>query len=187
MSSLRKRPRFNGPIEGYVVNMLRTNFWRVERSMQRQDVLQEAYCVFLRVQAKYPEVEMGPHFMALFKIAWHNEFNELANTDTKLRAEVAMPTHRGEDGEDGAEIEQLGGLDCDGPLAIAIEQAPAEVKAVLALFLNAPAELLEMALRGWNGRNKKERTGGSRRICALLGLDPNLDVLAMTEAYFTSK
>lgn len=184
--SLHKRPRFNGPIEGYVVNQLRSNFWRVERSMEREDVLQEAYIVFLRVQAKYPDVEMGPHFMALFKIAWHNQFTEFTNEDTKLRALVAMPTHRGEDGDDGAEVEQLGSLDMDGALGVAIEQAPSEVKAVLNLFLNAPTEILETALRGWNGRNKKERTGGSKRICQLLGLDPNLDVLAMTEAYFTN-
>lgn len=183
-----EEPEFKGAIEGYVVNHLRANFWRVESSMQWQDVMQSAAVVFLRVRQKYSAIPMGPHFMSLFKMAWANEFTDLANADTKLRQLVPFKASRQAEGE-GAEMDPVsalvGELECDGYLAVKIEQAPSEVKAVLNLFLNAPAELLDMALRGWHGRNKKMRYGGSERINKLLGLPADADVLKQVEEYFS--
>lgn len=181
-------PEFKGAIEGYVVNHLRANFWRVESSMQWQDVMQSAAVVFLRVRQKYAMIPMGPHFMSLFKMAWANEFTDLANADTKLRQLVPFKASRHGEAE-GAEMDPVsvlvGELECDGYLAVKIDQAPSEVKAVLHLFLNAPAELLDLALRGWHGRNKKMRYGGSERINKLLGLPADTDILKQVEDYFS--
>jgi len=175
---------FKGPIEGYVVNSLKVNRWRIEASMTQDDAMQEAYFVFLRCSRKYPDVE-AKHFMALFKMAWHNELNDLANQDTKLRAMVPFQrtTARANGGEE-SEYDPIGETDNEGALAVLIRQAPREVQAVLNLFLSAPQEILDLALAGWNGRNNRTKTGGSERICKLLGLQPDLDVLSLVEDYF---
>lgn len=184
-------PEFKGPIEGYVVNFLRTNYWRIESSTPRQDAMQTAYMVFLRVRNKYKNIPMGPHFMSLFKMAWFNEFTDLANADTKLRQLVPFKSKGHQEDHGWSEVPGdpvntvIGELECDGYLAVKIEQAPSEVKAVLNLFLNAPVELLDMALRGWHGRNKKSRAGGSERINRLLGLPADRDVLKEVEDYFS--
>lgn len=179
-------PEFSGPIEGYVVNGMKANYFRVERTLSREEYMSEAYLVFLRVKSKYGDkVEGAPHFMALFKRAWANELNDLANKDTQHRKLVAMPTTRGDDGEEGHEVELVGELDNEGALAIMIRQAPREVAMVLRLFLSAPQEVLELALQSWRGKDRRYANGGSERICRLLGLDPNLDVMQRVEDYFS--
>lgn len=176
---------FAGPIEGWVVNGMKANYFRVERTLSREEYLQEAYLVYLRVLRKYEGTVTEPkHFMSLFKRAWTNELNDLATKDTHHRQMVAMPTMRSDDGDE-AEVDVLGDLDNDGMLATMIRQAPSEVVMVLNLFLNAPQELLELALQSWRGKDRRYNHGGSERICRLLGLDPSHDVMATVEEYFS--
>lgn len=177
-------PEFSGPIEGWTVNFMKKNYWRVERTQTRDDVLQEARLVFLRCKQRYAEVETPQHFMALYKRAWANEFTDLANADTASRVLVQPQTYRTESGEQL--VEQSGDTDNDGTLSVMLRQAPAEVTMVLNLFLSAPQEILDLALGSWKGRDKRCRTGGSKRICKMLGLPPELDVLKVVEDYFHS-
>lgn len=178
-------PEFVGPFEGFVVNHIARNMWRVSSHMDRDDVLQEARLVFYTLRRRYVEsgeVVDPPHFMALFKTSWLRHFNDLSNTDTARRTnEVPYPQ---QEGDAGVEWQPLGDRDNDGYLALLIEQAPSEVKSVLNLFLSAPQELLDMALTPWRGKDRRCRAGGSKHICKLLGLDENLDVMRMTEEYF---
>lgn len=174
-------PEFTGRIEGWVVNFLTKNYWRVSRSTPRSDVMQEAYVVFLRVKRKYPNVD-APYFMSLFKTAWTNHFTDMANADTEQRMFTEMPRSRSEDGD--YELEPMGDVDNDGQLATMLRQAPAEVTQVLTLLLNAPQELLDVALSSWNGADKRCKAGGSKRICQMLGLPETLDVMKQVDDYF---
>lgn len=169
------KPEFKGPVEGWVVNYVTANYWRVERTHERADLIQDAYLVFRRVADRYPGVE-ARHFMALFKTSWTRHFTDLANADTATRAE----THRAEGSAD-TDIGETGNA---GPLLVAIRQAPAEVRAVLSLFLSAPEEILELALAGWKENDTRSRAGASGRINRLLGLPEGEDVLARVEDYF---
>lgn len=178
------RHEFKGPIEGYVVNSLKTHGWRIAASMEHDDAMQEAYFVFLRCAKKYPDAN-AKHFMALFKMAWANELNDMATQDTKLRAMVPFKRTEGADGESRSDFEPVGDLDNDGILGVLMRQAPVEVQAVVNLFVSAPQEILDVALSGWNGPNKRSKTGGSARICKLLGLPADLDVLKLVEKYFS--
>lgn len=179
-------PEFKGAIEGWVVNHMRSNYWRVASTIEREDVMQEAYVVFLRVKRRYPAVEGPKHFMSLFKMAWVNQFTDLANEDTARRAEVPMPSRRTDDGDEIA-YEPVGELANAGELGVALSQAPSEVKAVLQLFLNAPQEILELALGSWQYGDKRRRATASSRVCRLLGLPETLDVMKITEEYFSKK
>ena len=180
---MKYSPEFKGPIEGYVVNFMRKNYFKVQRTLERADVLQEAYVVFLRVKAKYPDVEGAPHFMALFKTSWYHRYTDLANADTAQRFMVQHHVYQQEDGgELGADC--LGETNNDGELAVMLRQAPNEVTQVLNLFLSAPQELLDLALGSWKGRDRRCQAGGSKRICSLLGISPAYDVMKVVEDYF---
>lgn len=172
-------PMFEGPIEGWVVNGMRSNYFRVERSMTKDDYLQQAYLVFLRVSSRY-EVTEPQHLMALFKQAWTNELNDLANKDTRLRAFVAPPTRRDADGEEIEDWSGAGDCEHDGTLAIMLRQAPRDVQQVLSFFLSAPQAVVDQALA-----SHRYKAQGSQRVARLLGLDPSVDVLKKVEQYFS--
>jgi hypothetical protein len=179
------KPAFKGPIEGFVVNQLKHDYWRVQATLSWLEVLQEANIVFLRCCKKFPvdkKHDTPEAFMALFKMAWRNQFTDLSNYDSKHRVCVHMPV----DEETGEEMEVIGEVDHDGMLAIMIEQAPSEVRTVLAVMLNAPTELLDMATKSWRKRGHKEALA-SRHLSIMLGLDPGVDAVKIVEDYFHGK
>lgn len=173
-------PEFKGPIEGFVVNFITKHAWKVARTVPREDLMQEAHVVFLRCRAKYVEVTEPKHFMALFKTAWLHHFTDLANADT---AERCVYSSTPDDG--GVELERVGELRNDGELAVRLRQAPHEVKLVLQLFLNAPQEILDLALHSWRATDKRMLNGGTGKINKLLGLPPGCNIHQMMEEYFT--
>lgn len=184
-------PQWEGPIEGWVVNMMSKHYWRVEATLERSDLIQEAYVVFLRCKEAYAgkiKASEPQHFMSLFQRSFLNTIHDLSVDDTRFR-ETFVPDHVTQrDGESGSwvPIDYAGDTDNDGTLATLIRQAPREVSMVLNLFLSAPEELLEVALGSWRGRDKRCKTGGSERICRLLGLPKDLDVMARVEEYFAN-
>lgn len=175
-------PEYDGPIAGWVKNHMKANFWRCERVSSREDYLQDAYVVFLRCAARYPDMDTPEHFMALFQRSWSNHVNDLSNKATARKREVVLdrlPTS----GDERA-WEPAGDSNNDGELAVMLRQAPSEVKQVLNLFLNAPQELLDLALASWRGKDKRCRAGGSKKVCQLLGLPEDMDVMQRVADYF---
>jgi hypothetical protein len=179
-------PQWFGAIEGYTVNFLHKNHWKVARQCEWTDAMQEAYCVFLHVKRKYPQVNEAKHFMALYKVSLSNRFINLALEDTAMKVEVSAE-ERNEDDTDwlASSREQIGETDNEGALSIAIKQAPREIQMVLSLLLNAPAEILETAMAGWKSKGKRS-AGGSKQIAALLGLPADRDVLQEVHDYFNN-
>lgn len=177
------RPTFKGPIEGWLTNYCAANQWRTRGLAEFDDLLQDGYIVFARCAARYPELDAPEHFMALYKTAWINHFNDLSVKATRIRNESADQLSDGESERVSADS-LVGESDNDGYLSVLIAEAPREVKLVLSLFLNAPSELLDAALLGWRGKDRRCRTNGSKVICRLLGLPADLDVLQMVEDHF---
>lgn len=175
-------PGWEGPVEGWVIKFLTREHWKVARTVPWEDAVQEARVVFLRVLRRYPGVEPA-HFMSLFMTSWRNHFLDLANDDTRRRAEVAMPELA-----PGAQLDSAGDLDNDGFLRTALRQAPREVAMVLSLFLNAPQELLEAAMGPRNTRARARRTAEQQEevaVCRLLGLPEGSAPLAATREYLS--
>lgn len=179
------KPEFKGPVEGWVVNQLSRGslaYWRVERTMSRDEVMQEAYECFLRCCRKFPkspEYDTPQAFMALFKRAWSNQFADLASYDTEDRNCCSL------EGREAKVPEAPGDLENDGFLLVMIREAPREVRLVLSIFLDAPKELLEAAFSAWRAGGNNQ-AGGSRHLNKLLGLPPTSDPVKLVEDYFTS-
>lgn len=179
-SEPRYVPEFKGPLEGWTVNHVARNYWRVASTQERDDVLQEAYVTFLKVRQRYALTVSEPkHFMALYKTAWERRFTDLANADTARRQEVS-----GDRGDASVEDLTAGETDNDGRLAVMLRQAPREVMQVVNLFLSCPQEILDLALQSWQGERRVSDTS-SRKVCQLLGLPPGRDVIKETVDYFT--
>lgn len=175
-------PEFKGPVEGYVVNFLKRNLWRVARTHDHEDAMQEAHLVFLRTAARYPMVDTPQHFMALFKTSWANEFHDLSVGATEARRLVS-DANPDDDETAQAYSEIVGELDNDGMLAVMIRQAPTEVLMVLNLFLNAPTELLELARAAWR-RSGRYQSDGDQAASRMLGLPPGSTPITTTKEYF---
>lgn len=180
----RFTPSFDGPIEGYVVNYLTKHHWRIQRTHTREDAMQEAWVVFLRVAEKYPDISEPQHFMALFKTAWANNITDLSHKATANRLELSLGS--AEDEDMPTVPDTAGSLDNDGLLRIMVRQAPQEVLMVLNLFLSAPQELLDLAMSTWKAQGHLS-PGGSKHVARLLGLPEGSDPIKTTEDYFNHR
>lgn len=171
------KPEFKGPIQGFVVNFVNKNYWRVQRVMEREDVHQEAYLVFLRLQRKFPDLESGAHFMALFKTSWIRRFHDISKVDTKSRMFLSADTDFAQD------TLTPGKCYNDGPLGVMLRQAPSEVRSVLSLFLNAPTEILEVLLKDFESPSSARLDGGGKSINRALGFPANFNAIKEVRDY----
>lgn len=182
-------PEWTGAVEGYVKNFLAKNLWRLRGTHEHEDAVNSAYVMFLVCASKYPALDTPQHFMALFKTAWTNEFNDLSVKAGNVRKAISMTDLNRVD-EDGEEIttpiESVGEMDNAGALALMVKQAPKEVLMVLNLFLNAPQELLELATKAWT-ESGKYQAGGERWVEKMLGMKAGTCPIKKTEEYFTTK
>lgn len=186
------KPEWEGHILGYVMNSMAAQYWRVERTLSREEYVQEAWIVFDRVRRTY-EGRIRPdepqHFTALFKMAWCNRLNDLSKKNTRYR-ETFVSMGGAEAGGEQPRVDyfesRVGESGNEGELSIAIRQAPREVSSVLSLFLNAPQELLDVALAGWREGKARPGQNPSAHICKLLGFDIKRDVMAEVERYFAA-
>ena len=173
-------PKFQGPIEGWAVKYASSQFWRVQSSMQWEDLMQESYMVFRRCADKYPALDTPQHFMALFKRAWINEINTMAVTDSRLRDFQPLTVERD---EEEISTEPVGELTHDGDLALLLQSAPSEVISLLNLMLRAPQEIIEIVLGAWH-EDARRKASDRARLNRLLGLPASADVVAMTKRHF---
>lgn len=156
------RPRWKGEVEGYLVNFVSRNIWKVARTLEPEDVMQEGYLVFAKVRDRYcgpgsdRPISQGAHFMALFKTSWQRRFTDLANKDTSDR----VNQYYGHDDSErrSSDANLPGELENDGYLATLLRQAPDEVRIVLTMFLDTPQELLALALSHWRPGHRADPT-----------------------------
>jgi hypothetical protein len=172
-------PEWSGSVEGYTVNQVTKALWRVAITHDRDDLMQEARIVFLKCERAYPAVDTPQHFMALYKTALANRINDLARKHTTIKDVSVGAADDHERGLRG----QVGALDNDGYITAMVRQAPREIAMVLALFLNAPAELLELAENAW-GAQKRQRESANAMIRRLLGPEVGERPIEQVESYF---
>jgi hypothetical protein len=179
-------PEWTAPFEGYAANFIKRNLWKVARTHDRDDAWQEVHFVFYDCVRRYStRVENAAHFMALFKTCLNTHFCDLAVKATTARAELGAL-----EDDDGTVQDYTSGTIGEtqnaGELQTKIRQAPSEVRVVLALFLSAPQELVDLAMSTWktHTRGGKQAAGSDHHLNKMLGLPPGSKPLAAVEAYF---
>ena len=175
---------WKGPIEGYTHNFLARNYWKVARSMEYEDAVQEAYAIYLECVGRYSgRCDNAKWFMSLYKLVLSTRFTDFAKRDTRSRAivyeasriETEEPTRHDADG--------VGDLDNAGYLNILIKEAPKEVREVLAIFLNAPSELLDLVFKSWKG--KDDTKGTNAFLARLIGRKEDDQIIEQVVEYFS--
>lgn len=178
-------PEWKGAVEGYAVNQVTRNLWRVIKTHDRDDLMQEARIAYWKCEKAYPVLDTPEHFMALYKTALRNRINELSNKNTRTAAVSLNDDWQDVRMDDRVRREQPGDLDNDGYIATLVKQAPREVAMVLSLFLNAPAELLDVAEQAWNGSTRgAEKRDVNAMIRRLLGPGVGERPVERVESYF---
>lgn len=169
--------QFTGSIEGYLVNYIHANAWKFKSIMSKEDALQEGYLMFAHCAELYPDVEQ-PHFMALYKTTLTNRVIDWAR-----KAHDSRHVSLNAADEDSGVRDIIGELENDGYLHVLVRQAPQEVTQVLTLFLNAPTELLQMAMTSWRANGHVE-AGGNKQVAQWLGLPVGSKPLDKVLDYF---
>ena len=155
-------PKWEGHIRGWAVNFIRKNQWRCDRLHDFDDLLQDAYLVFLKIEERYPRVVHPPHFMALYKRALQNQFHDLARLRKKLRTTFA-------DADAETALEYYPDTYLDAIIAEAPEAAKLAIKLLTSnpgLLREEPASLrenLNMKLRRILGVGEEFDFAGSLR------------------------
>lgn len=181
-SALPYRPVWAGPFETYTRRYIAKNLWRLSRTCDADDAMQEARIVFLDCTRRYTgRVDNPAWFMALYKMALFGRFDDLATQDTRYRS-VGVLMCEVVTEEDASPIEAIGTCENEGVLHTIIRQAPDEVRSVLSLLLNAPAEILELAAEAWGAQGKKSAFGNAM-LCRMLGLPERADPLGAVRDY----
>ena len=178
-------PTFEGPIQGYAANNIQQNLWKVQPLYEREDMMQEAWLVFIRCAGKYPQLDTPQHFMSLFKMAWSRHVIDLAKKASAARRCSSATMLDREDGS-AYQREVVGDFDNDGQLLTILRQAPREVMMVLNLLVNAPTELLELAQSSWDRRQKRGQKDPEKFVAECLGLDSESRPLQRTQEYLSN-
>ena len=157
-------------VEPYVHNFLKKHYWKVETLLSYEDALSEAKLQFVRTFSRLEKrncvVENEKHLMALFKTSWSNHFITLSNKATHER--FITPSHSAESHE--ILMNQLSDdSDNYGELEIVLQQAPSEIKQVLTMLMNSPAEVVEVIRDCFFSNPSKS----NMLLCRLLGKNPD--------------
>lgn len=158
------QPVWEGPIQGWAIKFIQQNKWRVDRLHEFDDLLQDAYLTFLKIEAKYPRVIEAPHFMALFKTAMQNELWDKARYKQHKSALIS------ELDLDAAEYGagRIGDLTNSGYLNALLAEAPEELKLALAAFDDE--ELLKiMRSKPVRGTKPKYRENLNMKLSRMIG------------------
>jgi len=81
-------PEWGDVVLKYAMKYLARNEWRVRPLYELDDLLQESYLLFLKLQERY-NFQNAKHFMAMWKICLHNWLGGLSMLRTK-RCEVSL-------------------------------------------------------------------------------------------------
>lgn len=159
---LRWQPEWEGAIKGWTKKFIGENKWRHDHTEDHDDLLQDAYLIFLKISDHYPRIIEPRHFMALYKTAIRNKTHDkarLLRTRRKVVQEVV----------DDALTDyalRIGEVTNAGYLNALLAEAPEELRLALALIESSPEKLREVTPIRENLNMKLRR---------LLGVDAHWD------------
>lgn len=160
----------------WLVRVAKKNYWRVAHHLELDDLLQDGFVVWHRVQQRYREEGRDhAHIINTFKRAYRNHLHDLSRARSKAPPELQLlddeldadayevhaPRHR---------VEHLAPLEFGGQeLAVALQQAPFRVREVLKLFNDEQAR--ESMRKPYRQRGDGSRETLNERLCRLAGFN----------------
>ncbi len=162
-------PCWEGPTKEWTIGFIRKNRWRCDRIHTEDDLVQDAYLLYLKIEAYYPRVMTQGAFMALYRTAFGNIIHDHSRYMRRKREQ-----HQDTSVDAGEITGRIGDLANEGYLSLLIETAPQELQLALLCIIQNPPELaclpnchenLNMRLRRVLGYDSTvDLTGGLRSL-----------------------
>lgn len=188
------QPEWDIRFQGFAAKFINQHKWKLDPTLDFDDLMQDAYLIFRRVLCSYPWVTDASNIMALFKIAMKNEFIDGAKQWTKKRrAEISIETILSvTDSDDYKLLDTLGEENNEGLLRVIINEWPPEMRAALAVLtsdekmaiLRQPQVQTELAKMAGI---EPEKETLNEAICRIIRLPKTVDLLGMLRSALTSK
>ena len=167
-------PAWQGVTQRWAASYISANKWRAPRYCGFDDLMQEAWIIYQRVEQKYPRIIEPNKFMALYKAALANWFNDRAcymkrrgTQDAELRTEPLE------------ECLQQPTTPPPELLGLLLDEAPQELRLALELLAKQPHMLCGTP------KEVDHRENLNMKLRRILGLDEKFDLAAMlTELLF---
>lgn len=152
--------------KGWLVRYALANHWRVEEFYDVEDLIQDGWLCYLRVQQKYAGIREPKHIMALFKTTYINHLHDLSNKQRKLLALINSQA----DYDIAVETFEMRAPDL-GSAYFVPEKAPWYVHAFLRLLCSSdgPAKLRSRYRIRLSGIRELTHD----RLCRLIGANPD--------------
>lgn len=169
-------PKWNREYEGWTRKYLRAHRWRVEWMYDIDDLLQEAYLVFMHVSDVYPRVVDPPAFFALYRRAITNKINDKSCYRTRRdHIQASLPA-------DTADF-LIGRIEGDagnaGHVAALLSGMTADMQAALHHLITPKKSEVKSRKR------LEPRENLSMRLCREMGLPPNTDPISDLKKLFS--
>lgn len=154
-------PIWGPEYEKWAKGFIRNHKWRVDRLLDEDDLMQEAWITFNYVANTYPRCNCSKHFMALFKRAMINKMN-----DRSCRVKRRRETPEGAISCDITEVlsGRIGEITNGGYLAALLNEQPEELKIVLKMLADGKLDAPERE------KGLQPRENFSMRAKRLLGI-----------------
>jgi DNA-directed RNA polymerase specialized sigma24 family protein len=149
---LRWVPQWDEKVRGWAIKFITQNQWRCDKIHEFDDLVQDAYLLFLKIAERYPKVNQPQHFMALFKRALANQIHDHARYMRRKRI-IHQDTHK-----DAIELySDVGEENNQGYLNALIAEAPSELRLALTIIETEPEKLRNVTSRHSENLNMKLR------------------------------
>ena len=165
----------------WIYSFSKKNYWKVAGLIDFDDMIQEGYVAFYYCKNRYGNID-PPHLMAMLKLCFYQFVVDTAKKRTGL-AEVHPLDNYSEDQTEESVWDKLFGVDELQSIQTLISEAPVLVRKVLALFTND--KKLEELRKPYERFENKTRETTNSRLCRLIGLDNNVDLVAMVREYLS--
>lgn len=163
------KPEWEPKVRGWALKYIRENKWRFEHLHDVDDLMQDAYLVFLKVCDSYPRVVDPPHFMSLYKRSLSNfltdRSREYARKQNIIDESVYIPAT--EELPPAADKSLIPFYD-SGPLEALLRNGPEELR-LLIDFIKDDANLVKLRQPQREARGQP-RMNIDQRLSSLLGV-----------------
>jgi len=161
------KPKWEPEIKGWAFKYIQKNKWRYEHINDIDDLMQDAYLVFLKVADAYPRVVDAPHFMSLYKTSLRNMLTDKAREYERKLGLIDENTAF--DPLEPESFRDLGSDMNEGPVFALLRNGPPELRMFLDL-INDDEKLSELR-KPQRTRRGEPRLNFDQRISKLLGIE----------------